>query len=179
MNFSSDNKPDTALVYLLALNQHTPCEDVHHDIGDMRAHYIVVIDIEGVSSNESIIGLEVHLLRTKDNTNQLIVGPLKTGEFNVARLRSSRTLGQIRNIGNHTARDWAINLYTFACNVRDEMTKECGTSEWSAAYNCQTFAKKFIQALGIPFDEPVTGEQYSFLVNCVVLADYMSRNCNT
>ncbi len=150
-----------------------PGERCSEQLQELRAHWIVMVDFDDRKWSGPHYGLELHLLLTKeeDEGKEMVLGPQRLGTFKKARLIGWSHVGDIKNLGGHTSQEWTYSLHSLAMNTFNEMTVS-HPNQWSAHVNCQQFAKKLLQKLGLPLGETACGEGLEApLVDCYCSLD--------
>eukprot|EP01124_Arcella_intermedia_P024157 TRINITY_DN4004_c0_g1_i1.p1 TRINITY_DN4004_c0_g1~~TRINITY_DN4004_c0_g1_i1.p1 ORF type:complete len:194 (+),score=17.47 TRINITY_DN4004_c0_g1_i1:46-627(+) len=136
------------------------------------AHFSVVIDVAGESTNTHLIGQECHLVINKPISNTEVTAYFNRISKRYDQLLDHRYLGKIEN-KYHSGHpdDWANGLrfaiYNWFCGFRG-----ANGSTWSLKSNCQQFARFLILKLKLPWpnDINVIGDRLPVVVDIGMLA---------
>eukprot|EP01127_Copromyxa_protea_P002641 TRINITY_DN1257_c0_g1_i2.p1 TRINITY_DN1257_c0_g1~~TRINITY_DN1257_c0_g1_i2.p1 ORF type:complete len:213 (+),score=27.62 TRINITY_DN1257_c0_g1_i2:54-641(+) len=172
-------------VYVLAYN----CgSDQTQSSLQLRAHHSVLIDIWGETTPNEFKGFEIHIGVKPDQTMVVL---LNERSISVAhpKVLAVTCVGRL-----HSSDDpafWKAKLEIEARKVFDEMVTQLGSKNWSAALNCQTFAKRLVQHLAgqtvYPYDvigdgSTILGRFEPFAVDVALLlssvVDSSRDSCN-
>jgi len=129
-----------------------------------RAHYSILIDVGGDSTNDDFVGLELHLL-AKIATRKTYFPPLVKVARSKEKLISSHLLGKLE-LGSPFPADWAYDLYGQARHIYKDLVKKNGDT-WNPTTNCQQFARVVAtEMLHFPWPAhiPVIGDEAPIIV---------------
>jgi hypothetical protein len=157
-------------VYLVAYNQGSAQTT---QTQEKRAHYSVIIDVAGESTDQTINGVELHLVVTSlqqadPQTTFLANGG---GPRLKSKLLKWAKVGKIENL-YHPGQpyDWAFALGLAGNTWANEFYESIRHSTWSAQCNCQQFTRFLLKKFQIewPSDFSVIGDFSPLLVDSVM-----------
>lgn len=160
-NNHKDEKPDTKMSYTSKEINKEKVGDVYLAMykqgsdSEKRAHYSIVIDTAGETTNEKIVGCELHLGADKKTRVTGFVGGKREKPRN--EFLKIIPVGKIENI-YHKERPsaWGKALEFEGNKWYDEFVKENGGEEkWSAEVNCQKYTRFVIQKLELPIPKGI------------------------
>lgn len=133
--------------------------------GMKMAHYSIIIDTAGESTNKMIVGRELHLGVDRKTR--------KTSFTENKRVKTKKDFKKIIKIGKikESSDYWEDELCIKGKKWYDEFVEQNGREEiWSAKVNCQQYIKFLIRKLGlIPPDVPYVGDKFSIMIDAIIM----------
>jgi len=136
-----------------------------------RAHWSVIFDVAGESTDAVVAGLEVHFqVNFATRLVRVVYGHFK-------RPLSSEKLMWVRNLGRFSSpealppREWAFAIQELIDRVWSPSFSQANGTNWNSACNCQQFCRYMIQQLPLPWPSDLTavGDKVPVIIDVALL----------
>eukprot|EP00727_Mastigamoeba_balamuthi_P009378 m51a1_g5062 hypothetical protein (203) ;mRNA; f:115835-116599 len=158
-------------VYLLR----TPLGPVGQSSGVSLSHYALFVVFDYDAGQDAVTGLVMHLVLPRESVLQLTFA-YSAHMLKYELLKDSKLLGNVHReqLKYFTPSIWSAYAINLGAQVFQEQVKEAnnGRYEWTSAHNCQTWARKMAQTMGLgwPDDVPVTTDSCVVAQICITAA---------